>query len=220
MPADAPAAKLAATRGYDGEVVTYDRFTEDREAISQRLAAERGLALIPPYDHADVIAGQGTAALELFEETGPLDALFVCLGGGGLLSGSVLAAEAMAPDCAVYGVEPEAGNDGQQSFRAGRIVTIPVPKTIADGAMTTHLGQLTFPIIRRHVRDILTASDARLVETMRFFAERMKLVVEPTGCLAAAAAFDAAASWQGRRIGVLVSGGNVDLAAYARFLSD
>lgn len=221
MPADAPTAKLAATRGYGGDVVTYDRFSEDREAISKRLAAERGLALIPPYDHADVIAGQGTAALELFEETGPLDALFVCLGGGGLLAGSVLATEAMAPACALYGVEPEAGNDGQQSLRAGHVVTIPVPKTIADGAMTTHLGQLTFPIIQRHVRDILTASDARLVETMRFFAERMKLVVEPTGCLAAAAAFDAAASaWQGRRIGVLVSGGNVDLAAYARFLSD
>jgi len=219
MPADAPAAKLAATRGYGGEVVTYDRFTEDREAISNRLAAERGLTLIPPYDHAEVIAGQGTAAMELLEEAGPLDALFVCLGGGGLLSGSLLAASAMAPACAVFGVEPEAGDDARQSLRAGRIVTIPVPKTIADGAMTTHLGRLTFPIIRDHVRDILTVSDARLVEQMRFFAERMKIVVEPTGCLAAAAAFDAARAWQGKRVGVIVSGGNVDLAAYARFLA-
>lgn len=219
MPADAPAAKLAATRGYGGEVVTYDRFTEDREAISNRLAAERGLTLIPPYDHAEVIAGQGTAAMELLEDVGPLDALFVCLGGGGLLSGSLLAASAMAPACAVFGVEPEAGDDARQSLRAGRIVTIPVPKTIADGAMTTHLGQLTFPIIRDHVRDILTVSDARLVEQMRFFAERMKIVVEPTGCLAAAAAFDAARAWQGKRVGVIVSGGNVDLAAYARYLA-
>jgi len=219
MPADAPAAKLAATRGYGGEVVTYDRFTEDREAISRRLAAERGLTLIPPYDHADVIAGQGTAALELFQDAGPLDALFVCLGGGGLLSGCLLAASAMAPGCAVFGVEPEAGDDARQSLRAGQIVTIPVPKTIADGAMTTHLGQLTFPIIREHVRDILTVPDARLIDTMRFFAERMKLVVEPTGCLAAAAAFDSAAEWRGKRVGVIVSGGNVDLAAYARFLA-
>jgi len=219
MPADAPAAKLAATRGYGGEVVTYDRFTEDREAISNRLAAERGLTLIPPYDHAEVIAGQGTAAMELLEEAGPLDALFVCLGGGGLLSGSLLAASAMAPACAVFGVEPEAGDDARQSLRAGRIVTIPVPKTIADGAMTTHLGRLTFPIIRDHVRDILTVSDARLVEQMRFFAERMKIVVEPTGCLAAAAAFDAARAWQGKRVGVIVSGGNVDLAAYVRYLA-
>jgi len=219
MPSDAPVAKLAATRGYGGEVVTYDRFTEDREAISQKLAIERGLTLIPPFDHPEVIAGQGTAAMELIEETGPLDALFVCLGGGGLLSGSLLAASTLMPDCAVFGVEPEAGDDAMQSLRAGRIVSIPVPKTIADGAMTTRLGELTFPIIRQHVRDILTVSDARLVEQMRFFAERMKLVVEPTGCLAAAAAFDFAPQWQDKRVGVIVSGGNVDLAAYARCLS-
>ncbi len=219
MPSDAPPAKLAATRGYGGAIVLYDRFSEDREAISARLAAERGFSLILPFDHRQVIAGQGTAALELFEETGPLDALFVCLGGGGLLSGSILAAEALAPQCALYGVEPEAGNDGQQSLRTGQIVSIPVPRTIADGAMTTHLGKLTFPIIRRRVRDIMTVSDARLIETMRFFAERMKMVVEPTGCLAAAAAFDAAVQdWRGARIGVLVSGGNVDLAAFARYM--
>lgn len=218
MPSDAPAAKLAATREYGGEIVAYDRFTEDREALTRRLADERGLTLIPPYDHPDVIAGQGTAALELFEEVGSLDALFVCLGGGGLLSGCALAASALAPDCAVYGVEPEAGDDGRRSLRAGRIVTIDVPQTIADGAMTTHLGELAFPIIRRHVRDILTATDAQLVATMRFFAERMKMVVEPTGCLAAAGAFQAAPDWRGRRVGVIVSGGNVDLTAYARWI--
>ncbi|MGD9943782.1 MAG: threo-3-hydroxy-L-aspartate ammonia-lyase [Burkholderiaceae bacterium] len=219
MPADAPAAKLAATRGYGAEIVTYDRFNDDREALTRRLAEERGMTLIPPYDHPDVIAGQGTAALELFEDVGALDALFVCLGGGGLLAGSLLAAAGLAPDCAVYGVEPEAGDDGRQSLRAGRIVTIAVPRTLADGAMTTHLGELTFPIIRRYARDIVTASDAQLVAAMRFFAERMKMVVEPTGCLAAAAAFEHAAEWSGKRIGVLISGGNVDLAAFARALA-
>jgi threonine dehydratase len=218
MPSDAPAAKLAATRDYGGEIVAYDRFAEDREALTRRIAEERGLTIIPPYDHADVIAGQGTAALELFEEVGPLDALFVCLGGGGLLSGCALTAGALAPDCAVFGVEPEAGDDGRQSLRAGRIVTIAVPKTIADGAMTTHLGELTFPIIRERVRDILTVSDEQLVAVMRFFAERMKMVVEPTGCLAAAGAFASAPNWRGRRVGVIVSGGNVDLAAYAEWI--
>ena len=218
MPADAPPAKLAATREYGGEIFTYDRFTEDREALTRRLAAQRGLTLIPPYDCADVIAGQGTAALELFEEVGALDALFVCVGGGGLLAGCALAASVLAPECALYGVEPEAGDDGRQSLRAGRIVTIAVPKTIADGAMTTHLGELTFPIIQRHVRDIVTVSDAQLVAVMRFFAQRMKMVVEPTGCLGAAGAFAATPDWHGRRVGVIVSGGNVDLGAYARWI--
>lgn len=218
MPQDAPAAKLAATRGYGAEVVLYDRFSEDREALTQRLAAERGMTLIPPYDHPDVIAGQGTAAKELIEDTGPLDRLYVCLGGGGLTSGSALAARALAPACKVYGVEPEAGNDGQQSLRAGRIVNIPVPQTIADGAQTQHLGNYTFGIIRRDVTDILTVSDAQLVETMRFFAERMKMVVEPTGCLAFAGACADAAAIRGLRVGVLISGGNVDLARYAELL--
>ena len=218
MPADAPPAKLAATREYGGEIFTYDRFTEDREALTRRLAEQRGLTLVPPYDCADVIAGQGTAALELFEEVGTLDALFVCVGGGGLLAGCALAASVLAPECALYGVEPEAGDDGRQSLRAGRIVTIAVPKTIADGAMTTHLGELTFPIIQRHVRDIVTVSDAQLVAVMRFFAQRMKMVVEPTGCLGAAGAFAATPDWHGRRVGVIVSGGNVDLGAYARWI--
>ncbi len=219
MPQDAPAAKLAATRGYGAEVVLYDRFSEDREALTQRLAAERGMTLIPPYDHPDVIAGQGTAAKELIEETGPLDRLYVCLGGGGLTSGSALAARALSPACQVYGVEPEAGDDGQESLRAGRIVQIPVPQTIADGAQTQHLGNYTFGIIRRDVTDILTVSDAQLVEAMRFFAERMKMVVEPTGCLAFAGACADAASIRGARVGVIVSGGNVDLARYAGLLA-
>jgi len=215
MPHDAPAAKVAATRGYGGEVVVYDRYREDREAIGRRLAEERGLTLIPPYDHPHVIAGQGTAAMELIEQAGPLDALFVCMGGGGLLSGSALAARAMAPGCKVYGVEPEAGNDGQQSFRSGRIVRIDVPKTIADGAQTQSLGKITFEIIRRDVDDVLTASDAELVECMRFFAERMKMIVEPTGCLSFAAARRMKSELKGQRIGILVSGGNVDMARFA-----
>ncbi|MBU2408983.1 MAG: threo-3-hydroxy-L-aspartate ammonia-lyase, partial [Gammaproteobacteria bacterium] len=175
MPADAPASKVAATRGYGAEVVSYDRYTEDREALARRLAEERRMTLIPPYDHPDVIAGQGTAVKELIDEVGPLDRLYVCLGGGGLLSGSALAARELSPDCKIYGVEPEAGNDGQRSFREGRIVHIDTPKTIADGAQTQHLGHYTFDIIRRDVDDILTVSDAQLVDAMRFFAERMKM---------------------------------------------
>jgi threonine dehydratase len=215
MPHDAPAAKVAATRGYGGEIVIYDRYSEDREAIGRRLAEERGLTLIPPFDHADVIAGQGTAAKELIEESGPLDALFVCLGGGGLLAGSALAARALAPACKVYGVEPEAGDDGQQAFRAGHIVRIETPKTIADGAQTQSLGKITFEIIRRDVDDVFTASDAELVECMRFFASRMKMIVEPTGCLGFAAARRMAAELKGKRVGILISGGNVDLARFA-----
>ncbi|WP_431129951.1 threo-3-hydroxy-L-aspartate ammonia-lyase [Variovorax paradoxus] len=219
MPKDAPAAKVAATKGYGAEVVMYDRFAEDREALTKRLAQERGMTMIPPYDHPDVLAGQGTAVKELIEETGPLDQLFVCLGGGGLLSGSALSARALAPDCKVYGVEPEAGNDGQQSFRAGKIVHIDTPKTIADGAQTQHLGEYTFGIIRRDVDDIFTVTDAQLVEAMRFFAERMKIVVEPTGCLAFAGAIAAGKAIAGQRVGIVVSGGNVDLARYAALLA-
>ena len=219
MPKDAPAIKVAATRGYGGEVVFYDRYTEDREALGRSLAAERGLTLIPPYDHPDIIAGQGTAAKELFEEVGRLDTLFVCTGGGGLLSGCALAAEALSPGCKVIGVEPEAGNDGQQSLRKGEIVHIAPPRTLADGAATPHLGVLTFAIIRRLVADIMTATDAELVETMRFFAERMKIVVEPTGCLAAAAALHRHVPNSGKRVGVVISGGNVDLARFAALVT-
>lgn len=219
MPEDAPAAKMAATKGYGGEIVLYDRYTQDRLEIGAKLAAERGLSLIPPYDHPDVIAGQGTATKELIEDAGPLDILLVCLGGGGLLAGAALAAKALNPACKVYGVEPEAGNDGQQSFRTGKIVKIAVPKTIADGAQTPFLGEYTFPIIQDLVEDIVTVSDAALIDAMRFFAERMKLVVEPTGCLAAAAAFTGAVPVAGRRVGVIISGGNVDLTSFARFVA-
>jgi len=219
MPHDAPAAKVAATKGYGGNVVIYDRYNEDREQIGRTLAQKHGLTLIPPYDHPDVIAGQGTAAKELFDEMGTLDALFVCLGGGGLLAGSALAARALSPDCKLYGVEPHAGNDGQQSFRSGAIVHIKTPDTIADGAQTQQLGNLTFPIIERDVEDILTVTDPQLVESMRFFAERMKLVVEPTGCLGFAAAQQMRDQLQGKRIGVLISGGNVDMKRYCTLLA-
>ena len=219
MPHDAPAAKMAATRSYGGNVVVYDRYTEDRERIGRELAEKHGLTLIPPYDHPDVIAGQGTAARELFEDAGLLDALFVCLGGGGLLAGSALATRALAPRAKLYGVEPEAGNDGQQSFRSGAIVHIDTPRTIADGAQTQHLGQYTFPIIRRDVDDILTVTDAELVECMSFFATRMKLIVEPTGCLGFAAARAMKPQLQGLRVGVIISGGNVDLARFCSLLA-
>ncbi|WP_445620424.1 threo-3-hydroxy-L-aspartate ammonia-lyase [Kushneria sp. Sum13] len=219
MPQDAPKAKVDATKGYGGHVVMYDRYTEDREQIGRDLAEQQGLTLIPPYDHPDVLAGQGTAAKELFEEVGELDALFVCLGGGGLLAGSALATRALSPDCRIYGVEPEAGNDGQQSFRSGQIVHIETPRTIADGAQTQHLGQITFPIIQRDVDDILTATDAELVECMSFMAERMKLVVEPTGCLGLAAARQMKDELKGKRVGVIVSGGNVDMARFASLLT-
>ncbi|MCU4181416.1 threo-3-hydroxy-L-aspartate ammonia-lyase [Bosea sp. BH3] len=219
MPNDAPAAKVAATEGYGGTVVRYDRYTENRLEIGDRLASEKGLSLIPPYDHAEVIAGQGTATKELIEDAGPLDILIVPLGGGGLLAGAALAAKALNPACRIFGVEPEAGNDGQQSLRKGEIVKIGVPKTIADGAQTAFLGDLTFPIIQRDVEDIVTVSDEALVAAMRFFAERMKLVVEPTGCLAAAAAFSGAVPVAGKRVGVILSGGNVDLASFARFIA-
>jgi threo-3-hydroxy-L-aspartate ammonia-lyase len=219
MPHDAPAAKVAATKGYGGQVVIYDRYKDDREQIGRDLAEKHGLTLIPPYDHPDVIAGQGTAAKELYEEVGALDAFFAPMGGGGLISGSALATRALSPQCKVYAVEPEAGNDGQQSFRSGQIVHIDTPKTIADGAQTQHLGQHTFPIIRRDVDDVLTASDTQLVDAMRFFAERMKLVVEPTGCLGFAAAREMAPQLRGKRIGVLISGGNVDVARFGALLA-
>ena len=218
MPLDAPVAKVAATKGYGGNVVLYDRYTEDREQIGRDLADKHGLTLIPPYDHLDVIAGQGTAAKELIEDVGPLDAFFAPLGGGGLLSGSALALRALSPDCQIYGVEPEAGNDGQQSFRSGSIVHIDTPRTIADGAQTQHLGNLTFPIIQRDVNDVLTASDAELVACMSFIASRMKLIVEPTGCLGLAAARQMKESLQGKRIGILLSGGNIDMERFAQLL--
>jgi threonine dehydratase len=219
MPTDAPASKLAATRAYGGCVVTYDRYRENRAEIAGALARERGAPIIPPYDHPDVIAGQGTAATELLEEVGPLDSLFVCLGGGGLLAGTLLAAKALSPACRVYGVEPEAGNDGQQSLRLGSIVSIDVPKTIADGAQTQSLGKIPFELIRRDAADIFTAADSELIDCMRLFASRLKIVVEPTGCLGFAAVRSHAALLAGQRVGVIISGGNVDADRYAALLS-
>ncbi len=218
MPHDAPAGKVAATRAYGGEIIFYDRYVEDREILARRLAEERGLTLIPPYDHPRIMAGQGTAAKELFEDAGTLDVLLVPLGGGGLLSGCAIAARAFNSKCTIVGVEPEAGNDGQRSFRAGRIVHIDVPQTIADGAQTQHLGSHTFAVIRRLVDDVITVNDTEMVETMRFFASRMKLVVEPTGCLAAAAVFQKKVEITGRNVGILVSGGNIDVTRFAELL--
>lgn len=218
MPYDAPPIKVAATRGYGAEVVLYDRYTEDREAIGRQLAEQRGLTLIPPYDHPHVMAGQGTLVKELIEEVGQLDALLVPLGGGGLLSGCATAAKAMLPACQVFGVEPQAGNDGQQSFRTGQIVHIETPDTIADGAQTQHLGNYTFPVIQQRVDDILTVDDNALVEAMKFFASRMKILVEPTGCLGAAALFNRQIDLQGKKVGVVISGGNVDLMRFAALL--
>lgn len=212
MPEDAPRVKLAATRGYGAEVVTYDKHAQTREALGTRIAAERGLAVIPPYDHAHVIAGQGTAAKELFEETGPLDWLVVCVGGGGLICGCALAAHALSPGCRVVGVEPEAGDDATRSFRTRTLQTCHNPDTIADGARTHSLGELTFPLVLRYVHDMVTVSDDALLRAMRYLWERMKIVVEPTGALAAAGLFEGGIDVRGTRVGVIVSGGNVDLA--------
>ncbi len=219
MPLDSPAVKIAATRGYGAEVITYDRYKEDRIAIGQKLAVERGMTLIPPYDHAHVMAGQGTAALELLEEVGQLDALLVCLGGGGLISGCALVAKHLNPKIRVIGVEPEAGNDVQQSKCAGKIIKIDTPKTIADGAQTQFVGNLTFPVIQALVDDIVTVSDAQLIEAMRFAASRMKMVIEPTGALAMAAAMQGAVNIKGQRVGVIISGGNIDIAQFAKYLA-
>jgi threonine dehydratase len=219
MPHDASAAKLAATQGYGAKVIGYDRYSEDASLKATQLAQEKGLTFIPPFDHADVLAGQGTAALELFDEVGELDALFVCLGGGGLLSGSALATKARSPHCKIYGVEPEAGNDTQQSFRKGERVKIATPITIADGAQTPMVGAITFEIIKALVDDIHTVTDAQLIEAMRFYAERMKMVVEPTGCLSLAAAVQAAPQLKGQRVGIIISGGNVDLDRFAKLLA-
>lgn len=219
MPYDAPAVKAAATRGYGAEIISYHREHESRQEIAARVASERGLTIIPPFDHPHVIAGQGTAAWELIQETGELDYLFVCVGGGGLIAGCALAAKYLSPGCIVVGVEPEQGNDAMQSLQCGKIVEIAVPKTIADGAQTQRIGELVFPILSTHVREILTVTDDQLCVQMRFFFERMKIVVEPTGCLAAAAAMDRKIDLTGKRVGVIVSGGNVDSEVFSQCLA-
>lgn len=222
MPDDAPAVKLAATRGYGAEIVLYNKHKESREEIGKRLAAERGLTLIPPFDHPDIIAGQGTATKELIEEVGPIDYLLVPVGGGGLISGSALAARTLAPKCRVIGVEPKAGDDATRSFHTKTLQSVDNPDTIADGARTAHLGKIPFPLILELVHDMATVSDAALVEAMFFLAERMKIIVEPTGILGAAALLDSAIPElkknPGARVGVILSGGNVDLrVAYDLF---
>jgi len=211
MPEHAPQVKLDATRGYGAEVVTYDPDETVREELGQRLAEERGLTLIPPYDHPDVVAGQGTVGDELFRQVDDLDALLVCCGGGGLLSGCALAARHHAPDCTVIGVEPAAGDDATRSFHSGELQTVDTPDTVADGARTPYLGDITFPLVLEHVDDMVTVSDEALVHAMHYLWERMKIVVEPTGALGAAALLDGVVPGRSRRIGVVVSGGNVDL---------
>ncbi|MBI3492082.1 MAG: threo-3-hydroxy-L-aspartate ammonia-lyase [Acidobacteria bacterium] len=211
MPSDAPAVKRVATEGYGGEVVLYDRDKEDREAIGRRLARDRRLTLIPPYDHPHIIAGQGTAARELIEEVGALDFLFAPCGGGGLLSGTALAATSMAPACKVIGVEPAAGDDAVRSFRTKTLQTVSNPQTVADGARTPSLGSLTFPLVLQYVSDMTSVDDPTLLETMFYLWERLKLVVEPTGALGAAAALAGSFPIRGARVGIILSGGNVDL---------
>jgi threonine dehydratase len=219
MPTDAPQSKLDATRGYGAEVVLYDRFTEDRAAIAAALAAERGAVLVPPFDDPAIIAGAGTTALELIEDVGPLDVLLVCTGGGGLLSGCALAATKLAPRIAVYGVEPEAGDDWVQSLARGERVTIPVPDTIADGMQTTAPGALTFPIVQALCAGVVTVSDDELRAAMRFAFERLKLVIEPSGAAALAAILSAKLPLAGKRVGATISGGNVDAAVFARLIA-
>jgi len=212
MPEDAPKVKLAATRGYGAEVVIYDPHRDDRQKIAESLAAERGMTLVPPFDHPDIAAGQGTAAKELFEDAGPFDLLLVPCGGGGLLSGCAVAAKHFAPGCRVVGVEPAAGDDGARSFRSRSLVTIATPDTIADGARTTSLGpRVTFPTILEAVDDFLTVSDEELLRAMFYLWERMKIVVEPTGALAACALLEGKLDARGLKVGVVISGGNVDL---------
>lgn len=221
MPTDAPRVKLEATRGYGADVVLYDAHNEDRRKIAETLSAERGMTLIPPFDHPHVAAGQGTVAKELFEDAGPLDLLLVPCGGGGLLSGCAVAAKHLSPSCRVIGVEPAAGDDGARSFRSKTLETIATPDTIADGARTTSLGpKVTFPLILAHVDGFLTVSDAELLRSMFFLWERMKIVVEPTGALAACALLTKKLDAKGMNVGVVISGGNVDLAWAASRLGE
>ena len=219
MPHDAPALKLAATRGYGAEVVIYDRYQEDRAAIASRLVEERGAALIPPFDHLPVMAGQGTAALELIEDVGALDALIVCAGGGGFLSGCTVAAKHLLPQIQVYGAEPERGNDMQQSLRRGEIVSIDVPRTICDGQQTQAVGRHPFEVIRALVTDVLTATDPAVVDAMRFVFERMKIVLEPSGACALAALMTHAERFRGQRVGITLSGGNIGLDRFVALVS-
>jgi threonine dehydratase len=219
MPQDAPAVKLEATRGYGAELVLYDKHREVREEVAERSARERGLTMIPPFDHPHVIAGQGTAAKELIDEAGKLDYLFVPVSGGGLISGCAVAASHLSPGCKVIGVEPEAGDDATRSFRTKTLQTCHNPDTIADGARTHSLGKLTFPLVLRYVHDMVTVSDAELARAVIYLWQRMKIIVEPTGALGAAGLFERGLPVGGRKVGVILSGGNVDLKLISRFLA-
>ena len=219
MPEDAPRAKLEATRGYGAQVVLYDRYAQDRAAIAQRIVAERGAALIPPYDHLPVMAGQGTTALELIEDAGPLDALIVCTGGGGLLSGCAVAARHALPKIRLFAAEPERGNDLQQSLRSGRIVSIEVPRTICDGQQTQSVGEQPFEVIRTLVDEGLTATDAQVLDAMRFAFETMKIVLEPSGACALACLMAQPERFAGQRVGVTLSGGNISADRFAALMS-
>ena len=220
MPRNAPLIKVAATRDYGAEVVLYDFATENREEVAQKIATERGLEVIPPFNHAHVIAGQGTAALELIEEVGHLDYLLVCVGGGGLISGCALAAHGLSSGCKVIGVEPELGDDATRSFLSKTLQTAPrANETIADGARTSSLGSITFPLVLQHCHDMLTVSDEALLRAMAFFFERMKMVVEPTGALAAAALLEGKIKVNNAKIGVIISGGNADPAIFSQAIS-
>lgn len=218
MPADAPQMKLDATRGYGAEVITYDRYRQDRSALARQLSEERNAVLIPPYDYLPVMAGQGTCGLEIAEEIADLDALIVCTGGGGFLSGCTVAAKAVQPTIKVFGAEPEAGNDVQQSLRSGQIVSIDVPKTICDGQQTQAVGTHPWEVIRTMVSDILTAADATVIDAMRFAFERMKLVLEPSGACALAALMENRATFAGQRVAVTLSGGNIDFGRFSALL--
>lgn len=219
MPHDAPALKLAATRGYGAQVIVYDRYKEDRAEIAQRLSAERGASLIPPFDHLPVMAGQGTAALELIEDAGPIDALIVSAGGGGFLSGCAVAAKRLLPAIEVFGAEPQRGNDMQQSLRSGHIVSIDVPRTICDGQQTQAVGKHPFEVIRALVSDVLTVPDPVVVEAMRFAFERLKLVLEPSGACALAALMQHRERFQGRRVGITLSGGNIGIDRFVALVT-
>jgi threonine dehydratase len=219
MPENAPEVKLNATKGYGAEIVPYDPETTVREELAAEIAAERNLTLIPSFDHPDVVPGQGTAGKELFEEVGELDALLVCCGGGGLLSGCAMAADALSPGCRVVGVEPEAGDDATRTFYSGDLKTVDNPDTIADGARTSSLGEVTFPLVMHYVDDMVTVSDEALLRAMHLLWERMKIVVEPTGALAAAALLEGAVDVADQRVGVLISGGNVDLTQAGKWFA-
>ncbi len=218
MPDDAPAIKLAATRGYGATVIQYDPTTASREAIARDLESQKGYTMIPPFDHPDIIAGQGTAALELIEQAGRLDMLLVPCGGGGLLSGCAVAADAMSPGCRTIGIEPELADDATRSFRTGKLQRVENPPTIADGTRTPSLGKLTFPLILEHVHAMATVSEQAIVEAVRFLFYRMKLVVEPSGALGLAALLSQAVAPQGR-VGVILSGGNIDAATMRSILN-